>query len=136
MTWEIEDKDIEACEYGEGHVAYTAINDLGICGCGWHDVFVAEVLNVLRTLRDKGSLFDNWTMLHPDGFGNYGAELLLNVMDNAGLLEHGTSIAGSWATDKGKRLLEIMDDKPADWLDDCPGFACSQCPDKPKSEVG
>jgi hypothetical protein len=115
--------DPERCEDADGHFAYTALSDMRLCGCGYYDMIVAAVLDMLRACP----LYEgNWTS--PEGFGEFGAELLLHVADGAGLIEHGTSISGSWIPDKGKRLLAVTDGKSEAWFDDLGGFCCSNCP--------
>ena len=106
------------------HFAYTALHaDLAICGCGYSDELLAEVLKVL----DACPLHEGrWEP--DDRFGIYGAELLLHVMTEADLLEHGSVVSGSWLTEKGKRLRDIMRDVPLEALENV-GISCSDCPE-------
>lgn len=120
-------KNPDGCPHAEAHFAYTAIHGLGLCGCGSHDAIVAAALNALRYSARPIMTRGEWQP-GPD-WGPLGAELLMHVIDNADLIDHGTSINGSWITPKGERLLQVMEGKPLEWLDDAPGFSCSDCPD-------
>jgi hypothetical protein len=115
--------DPTRCVRAEAHWAYTTIAELRLCGCGYYDEIIGELLTMLRACP----LYDgNWQPA--DEWGIFGAELLVHVADGAGLVEHGSSVGGSWITDKGKLLLAVMDGKPDDWLDDEGSFSCSDCP--------
>lgn len=122
----------EGCVHADEHFAYTVVADgLRLCGCGNPDAILAEVLDVLRACP----LWEGRWNPDPEAWGSLGAELLLHAMDSAELIEHGTSVGGSWATPKGERFLAVMDGKPESFLDHAPGYSCSHCPVAANLEV-
>lgn len=73
---------------------------IGLCGCGRAEQLVADALRVFR-LCD----IDGW----PDGGFSLYEEALLHMLDNAELIEHGTSIGHSWMTETGEAWLAEME---------------------------
>lgn len=95
-------------EHSEVSWAYAIIYDeLHACGCG---NFTSRLELVRQVLRDcplyEG---DSWQK-----YSEPAAEWLLCVLTDADLIEHGTSIGGSWLTDKGRRFLTILENEK-DW---------------------
>jgi hypothetical protein len=80
-------------------------SELPFCGCGDPD----ECWDWLRALLALMACGSNGQAV-VDYLGGYNApnQLLLGVLDKAGLAEHGTGIYGGWLTDKGQRLLAVM----------------------------
>jgi hypothetical protein len=79
---------------------------LSICGCGNPEDAYALVRDVLALtpFHDNGG----WRKAR-DLIGSNGAyHLVLSQLDEAKLLEHGSSIGGSWLTGKGKHYLALM----------------------------
>lgn len=82
------------------------------CGCG------IRVSGLIRSFLDcfdgyDGTLFDsdNYTSKFP-GRTETEMEFMLKWVDSLGMSEHGTSVYGSWLTDKGlvfRELLRKMD---------------------------
>jgi hypothetical protein len=76
------------------------------CGCGYLEQRMELLRQVLRDCPlyegNKGRSYDS-----PLG------EWLLCVADSSGLIEHGTTIQGSWITSRGKRLLAVLNDETA-----------------------
>ena len=68
---------------------------LGLCGCGSDrpKLLCADVLEMVanRSITDSDTV-----------------ELMLHVLDDHGLCEHGSSVFGCWLTDSGKELLELV----------------------------
>lgn len=107
----------------DDHFVYTVICDkLRFCGCGNPDLVFDEVIKVLRACP----LYEGNWQPSPD-LGPIGQELLLYVMSDADLIEHGSSVGGSWITPEGERFLAVVGDRPHDAFDNV-GYSCSNCP--------
>ena len=79
---------------------YDIIHELGICGCGCPD-------ETYKAVHDMLIAFKN----HADAIGdNPYKYFMAYALDRLKFIEHGTSIIGSWLTDKGKELLEALTD--------------------------
>ena len=94
-----------AC-YGEAEHLCALFSDsegLHFCGCGCPD----EAYELVRDILALAPFYD-----HPEAVreltGDRAYYLVLYAIDNAGLLEHGASIGGSWLTPKGAHYLELM----------------------------
>jgi len=111
-------------EHSEAKWAYGVIyDDLHACGCGYAD---ARLELVREALRDC-PLYDGSWRKYDSPIG----EWFLCLLDGAGLIEHGTSIGGSWLTGKGERFLAVLDDEDS-WRalngDMGPGYCeCAEC---------
>lgn len=85
-----------------------------ICGCGSHkkwellyECLKWSALESDERFKKTGSPWDN-------GFYQSTAhELAANILDHAGLLEHGSGIGWAWITEDGKRLLALIETKRA-----------------------
>lgn len=77
-----------------------ADDDLGLCGCGTPEAafsLVRDILNLAPFYEDQ-----RWRQVE-ELVGNDGAHhIVLSMLTRAGLIEHGSSISGSWLTDKGR----------------------------------
>ena len=74
------------------------------CGCGCPE----EAISFLLELLELCPLYDNrepFEKLIPNEGLQY---LTLYTLDHFDLIEHGTSVRGSWLTDKGKAILELL----------------------------
>lgn len=85
----------DGCEYDTA-AEYLWVGVLGGCGCG--DVrnpqLAVDVLAYFATdLLARDSAAFTWEY-----------EIVAHWFDSVGLLEHGSSIRGSWLTDKGKTI--------------------------------
>ena len=75
------------------------------CGCGSSNYFIELAWNVIDYFsqgfdeRKSGYIYDEKHMEN---------ELMAQWLDSAGLLEHGTSVGGSWLSDEGKELHEAI----------------------------
>ena len=89
------------------------ISILGGCGC-WHSelfsddawfilesLYKESTLSIMESLKNKDSIFE-WV------YQERHRELLLHIFDDKGLIDHGSSIAGSWITVDGKGLYEYI----------------------------
>lgn len=103
---------VESGEFGlldQDECSWNTVEDwlfigiLGGCGCGSSEEFGKAAVSLLEffatdILERKGSIYEN------DGF----RELLAHWFDSKDLIEHGSSINGSWLTDKGKQIYAAI----------------------------
>lgn len=91
-----------------------AVDVLEFCGCIDGSV-ILDIWRVFKRFdREVSPYITNLvTELH---FSYKYVHLILNVLDEKGLLEHGTAVRGSWLTDYGKdvlkRLKDLWNEKP------------------------
>jgi hypothetical protein len=89
--------------------------DLGLCGCGSPE----ETYEVIRKILNIQSSDKDWRTKQREfseicnadmNNENYNGliQFVLYVLDNKGFLEHGSSISGSWLTEKGKIYLDLL----------------------------
>jgi len=112
-------------EHHESGWAYLVIfNDL-MCGCGlYYDrlVLLNEVLNACPLWETENT---------PEYLRTPLGEWFLCLLDKAGLIEHGSSIGGSWLTNKGIRLRDALNDESIweEFMNDTVGL-CEHCETK------
>lgn len=75
---------------------------LGGCGCGSSDYFAEKSVKVLKHFATEHMKRD-W-----DIYEDEAAEVIAHWMDSKGWIEHGTSIGGSWLSDEGKEIYEVI----------------------------
>lgn len=82
----------------------------GLCGCG-DDSIKEDIIKVLIAIADRHDRDwpDDWEQPIKD---EKYYELILHILTNADLLEHGGSVYGSWPTDKGEEVLRIILGEP------------------------
>jgi hypothetical protein len=96
--------DAKNCGHN-GRENFLWIYVLGGCGCGSADDLAELAWKTLDHFatdigkREYNLIYDNNAM-----------EVIAHWMDSLGLIEHGTSIAGSWLTEEGKALYDIVKD--------------------------
>lgn len=99
---------------------YYMYEELDLCGCGCpEDTY--EVIR--RYLHIRNDWYEN-KLQYDDVIAKYKTDLHINdddliqagllqfmmyVLDEKGFTEHGSGIGGCWLTDKGKRLLTVLD---------------------------
>ena len=79
--------------------------DLKSCGCGFYDDRLEVLKETLNALLFYGR--ENT----PDYLKTPLGEWFLCLLTDSDLIDHGTSIGGSWITDKGKRVLTVLNDE-------------------------
>lgn len=87
------------------HLTQVVYSGLGFCGCGWPDEGLA-LTHELLTAFSWGFGEGIWQrrdavitrLLPTDGVRH----IVLSTLDHAKLIEHGSSILGSWLTPRGK----------------------------------
>lgn len=76
---------------------------LGGCWCGSSEELANDAFIVLslfatdKSFEKRQEIYD-----HPE------YEVIAHWMDKEGLIEHGTSVAGSWLTDKGEQIHQVL----------------------------
>lgn len=84
------------------------------CGCGSPSTAIKYVMEILSIIN-KGTPDDrtdqeSWGLSRKELEAFFKSEgeyyFVLYNLDHLGFLEHGSSIGGSWITDKGKKFLE------------------------------
>ena len=103
--------------------------DIGMCGCGHYD----ERLDILKEVLNACPLWE--LEKTPEYLRTPLGEWFLCLLDKAELIEHGSSIGGSWLTEKGTRLLNALNDEDIwkEFQDDTVGMCeCSDCEPKEK----
>ncbi|MET8864659.1 hypothetical protein ABZW11_17115 [Nonomuraea sp. NPDC004580] len=82
------------------HAHQLFYGDLAMCGCGTPEAAYELVRDLLALIADHER---DWAPLAKTLIGNPGAyHLTMSALDEAGLLEHGSSIDSAWLTDKGR----------------------------------
>jgi hypothetical protein len=86
---------------------YMFLDILGGCGCGLSDEIAERAFQVLNYFsmdhKDRtNSLFSD------DNDEALSNEILAHWLDSKELIEHGSSIYGSWLTKKGEDLLNTL----------------------------
>jgi hypothetical protein len=76
---------------------------LGGCGCGSADELGEKAVKVLRLFATDTD-FNLRKFIYEDTAN----EILAHWMDSKGLIEHGTSIGGSWLTEEGKQVWNAL----------------------------
>lgn len=88
-------------------------NELHFCGCGEPEKAMQYLVNILQALKTRGEDWnDENNKKVNELLPEYGCEpkaaITLYLLDGAGLIEHGSSIGGSWLTSEGHAFLEDM----------------------------
>lgn len=90
--------------------------DIGLCGCGYFDATVSMIYDYLKLKEWYTSdeyTYEGWQEKLADFRKEYDEilyEFFCYVLDNKGFTEHGTSVQSAWVTDKGKRLVELLEE--------------------------
>ena len=94
-----------ACDDERCHLyaLFCGSNDLGFCGCGCPE----EAYTLVRDILGLAPFFDHYEAVR-DLIGERAYYFVLYAIDQAGLIEHGGGIGGSWLTEKGKHYLPLM----------------------------
>lgn len=99
--------------------------ELKLCGCGNPE----DAYALIRDLLDLAP-FHRHPQRVRDLIGNDGAyHIVLSVLDEARLIEHGGGIGGAWITPKGERYRELMHRYEYSDLDDGPPHDGGDCPE-------
>lgn len=88
------------------HVYALFYGGLNMCGCGWAE----EAFTLVRDLLNLAPFYQGgrWRQAE-EMFGHPGAyHLVLSALEHADVIEHGSSIGGSWLTPKGAHLRNLI----------------------------
>ena len=100
-------------------VSFFMFDKVRICGCGLPE----DTYNVIRKVltiqdayhKDAMSYSEIQTACLEDlgldvksNDGNGMHQFILYILDNCGLVEHGSSIGGCWLTEEGKMCLDVL----------------------------
>ncbi len=97
------------------HLQLLFYDQIGMCGCGQPGAALDTVLGLLNLapFYDHGP--ELRALLGPDpGI----QQLVLSLLDGAGLTEHGGSVWGSWLTAKGRAVRALLAAGPPGGMDD------------------
>lgn len=87
--------------YYTGNEKVKLIDSLGICGCGTPEPVYEMVRCVLEEIFEEGVNIDR---------ASEGPQYLyvIYMLNHQGFLEHGSSVFGSFPTEKGKKLRKAL----------------------------
>lgn len=84
---------------------------LAFCGCGDPTEAYETLQDVLSAFDTEGRTFEGSReaiRVHKAMIPGKYWDLLVYLLDSKGLLEHGSSIGGSWLSDLGKKILKDL----------------------------
>jgi hypothetical protein len=108
--WE---NEIKECYYkSPGEFLWTYV--MGGCGCGSSEYFEEIAWEVFELFATKSD--NRWKKIYGENDEEEKTALVYEAiaqwLDSKDLLEHGTSIAGSWLNEQGEALYEALKEKP------------------------
>lgn len=77
------------------------------CGCGNAATFEKDFWDMFVLIAEENP--KTYETIYKDNYN----ELIAQMLDAAGLLEHGSSIGGSWLNETGQWLYEALKEKPS-----------------------
>jgi hypothetical protein len=81
---------------------------LDFCGCGAPDAAGKFLMNTLQGMKDFHDSKITWEERDAK-FSDEGVRYFVYyILEKEGLTEHGTSVNGSWLTDKGNEILTYL----------------------------
>jgi len=82
------------------------MDEIDICGCGQPE----QAVELVRQILNLAPLYNNENWKKAEQLiGSAGAfHIVLSVLDNARLMEHGGGIGGSWLTEKGEAVRDAL----------------------------
>lgn len=88
------------------------------CACGDPESAYSTLRDLLRLMdsRSKGRWeLERWKQIE-NYFNTPGLMyFVLYILDNMKLIEHGSSIGGSWLTERGQEVLDALNEVGDDW---------------------
>lgn len=76
------------------------------CGCGSSDTYREDFWNMFEAIANRND--KTFELIYKDKYN----ELIAQMLDSRGLLEHGSSISGSWLSSIGKKLYDLLTSNP------------------------
>lgn len=113
--------------HADQHWLYAVIfDDLRFCGCGRPEDRLDLVVEMLCACPWYEGAWEGFS----ERLTSAGFEFIADQLTAAELIEHGSSVGGSWLTEKGQRFLSLVEgfDFDADI-----GYSCSDCPPTQKA---
>jgi hypothetical protein len=113
MSNDIEQRkeDFETIYFGE----------IGMCGCGSPEgvkKFIYELLKNHKDYKDKKITYEvmaeNRKQIIKETDTDVVFEFVFHVLEHNDLLEHGSSVYGSWFTEKGEKFFELLSENLSD----------------------
>lgn len=83
------------------------VGGLDVCGCGDPGSMLAVVVQLMKAINEHGNFYE--AQKHGEWPEGGWVQLVLNVLEHAKWLEHGSAIQGGWLTPAGKLALEDME---------------------------
>lgn len=90
------------------------INETGWCGCGLPEKVWHLLEGMLECLSRHATLEEQRKLISDEGARYW----ILYDLDRMKLSEHGGSVDGSWLTDKGREVLDALQEEDIDELAD------------------
>lgn len=88
---------------------FDLLDELPVCGCGNSEMVYGLYRDMLRTMADADGVPSHEDMLSIVGGDERLFYVAAYVLDDIEATEHGGSIWGAWITEKGCRLLAVLD---------------------------
>ena len=98
--------DSDGCSWDDARSRYL-MGELGFCGCS--DDYLGDLAwKITNELYTAKTTNNDWFYEYKDKSDDFLAlqECILLLMEKEKLIEHGTSIRGSWLTDKGLDVIK------------------------------
>jgi len=92
-------------------------NVFGGCGCSELTPMVDTIKELLAWAGSDGMERTKWTRL---GYNAGAYYILMGIMDNADLIDHGSAIRAPFLTDKGKSFLNALNKFAVEEIRKCP----------------
>jgi hypothetical protein len=88
------------------HACLLFYGELGMCGCGNPE----DAYRLIRDILDLTPFYegDNWQKVNELIGSPTVVHIVVSMLNNADLIEHGTIIDGSWLTKKGKYFRDVL----------------------------
>ena len=106
-------------------VEFFSYDILNLCGCGipentWeviHHILSIRLLAREMDYSEIKKMYKDELHLDADDDLQHGSlQFILYILDDCGLVEHGSSVGGCWLTELGKMYLTVLDE----WFDLAP----------------
>lgn len=88
---------------------FDLLEELPVCGCGNPEMVYGLYQGMLRVMEDADGVPSHGEMLSIVGGDTRLFYVAAYVLDDIEATEHGGSIWGAWITEKGCRLLAVLD---------------------------
>lgn len=86
---------------------YVLTKLLGMCGC--YDTQIGDdIVAILECLNGRGAPYSQFVLGHDRSYEDQYTELILHMLDHAGLTDHGSSVRSSWIASRGQEVFERL----------------------------